>query len=119
MIEKILNHNRFLIRLGGLLVFCNLSRLRKRLRVRLRNQFNLLRLVSHVTDIQDSFIFHLSVSDFSFCRVFDTAAIIPKPITMITPMLIQIGEAPNLFAAQANPPVTKTIPIKYIAKLDI
>ena len=37
----------------------------------------------------------------------------------ITPMTIQIGGAPNLFAVQANPPVTNAIPIKYIAKLDI
>ena len=38
---------------------------------------------------------------------------------MMTPMTIQIGEAPNLFAVQANPPVTNAIPIKYIAKFDI
>ena len=38
---------------------------------------------------------------------------------MITPMTIHIGGAPNLFAVQANPPVTNAIPINYIAKLDI
>ena len=61
----------------------------------------------------------MSASDFSLSRVFDTAAMIPRPIMTITPMTIQIGGAPNLFAVQANPPVTKTIPIKYIAKFDI
>lgn len=34
-------------------------------------------------------------------------------------MLIQIGVAPSLCAEKANPKVTKTVPIKNIAKLDI
>ena len=57
--------------------------------------------------------------DFSFCRVFDTAVIIAKPTMMMTPMIIQINETPNLLAVMASPAATNKVPIRYIAKFDI
>ena len=75
-----------------------------------------------VLETREAFIqnfFHSLVSELSFWRVFDTAAIMPKPIMMITLMIIHTTGTPISLAPQAKPPATNTVPIKYITKLDM